>query len=102
MNTSICKSFNCPFWSEGTRSTPGAPISNYGCKRFSVATHCLVSQVVDVSAKEYELFYDKSKASPNRETLIRLGLKYLVDQEIKEKHQTLKSRFIEMLIDPPK
>jgi hypothetical protein len=102
MNTSVCKSFNCPFWSNGTRSTPDAPIGGYGCKKFSVATHCIVSQVADVSATEYELFYDTAKASPNKETLIRLGIDYLVDQEIKEKHQTLKSRFIEMLTDSAK
>jgi hypothetical protein len=81
MNASICKKFKCPFFSEGQRSSPDTPIGGYGCTRFSSATHCLVSQVADVTATEYELFYDKEKASPNRETMIELGIKYLVGKE---------------------
>jgi hypothetical protein len=82
MTTSICQSFKCPFWSNGQRSSPGAPIGGYGCTRFGSATQCLVSQVAGVTATEYELFYDSGKASPNRNTMIELGIEHLSKKAI--------------------
>jgi hypothetical protein len=74
---SVCRTFKCPFFSEGQRAEIGAPIGGYGCQKFGCAAHCLVSQVTEVTATEYELFTPEGK-SPNNQTMIILGINHLV------------------------
>jgi hypothetical protein len=80
---SVCRSFSCPFWSEGHRAEPGAPVGGYGCQLFGSALHCPVFQVKGVSATEYELFVDDG-GSQNRDTMIALGIAHLVFKKIEE------------------
>jgi hypothetical protein len=77
---SICKTYKCPFFSEGQ----GSPIGGYGCQKFGSALHCPVSQVAEVSATEYELFTEDGK-SLNHQTMVVLGINYLVlEDRLKE------------------
>jgi hypothetical protein len=80
MAISICKSFSCPYWSDGTRTNEGIT-GGYGCTKFSTAMACPVSQVKGVSETQYELFAEEG-GSQNRDTMIALGIAHLVFREI--------------------
>ena len=89
MTISVCKSFSCPYWSDGKKSEEGIT-GGYGCTMFSVASHCPVSQVKNVSSTEYELFADEG-VSQNCQTMIALGISHLVFRDV-ESSESRKAR----------
>jgi hypothetical protein len=78
---SICKTFPCPFFSEGVRSGMGS-IGGYGCQKFSVAGHCPVNSIKNVYDTQYELSLDQERSSQNDETVIALTISHLVFKNI--------------------
>jgi hypothetical protein len=54
---SIC-SEQCPFFSPGARNKESSILYGYGCQKYAVATHCIISAVQNVSSTQYELFVE--------------------------------------------
>lgn len=79
-NTNICILFECPYWSEGVKGPQGS-IGGYGCQKFDVAPHCIVSEVSGVTATEYALYYETGESNGNKKNLIKMTIASLTEQK---------------------
>jgi hypothetical protein len=84
VNTSVCKSFSCPYWSDGIKAKGAGSLGGYGCSKYSVAGHCPVSQTKGVTDTQYELFINSQTMCPNQATVIALVIGHLVFKDIKD------------------
>jgi len=72
MNYSICLK-QCRWFSPGHKGEDGIS-GGYGCTKYSVASHCIVSQVNGVSASPYELVADEERQNELQRDLISMGI----------------------------